>query len=285
VPVCGSHRGRDDVLHTLQTWIHDPNVGVIALSGTHMMGKTRVALEATRHRDVGFVEALDRHALNIDQLRRLEAPGRCIVVLVNDPDTELTQRLANGMLGRSGLKLILCISTAEAAPAPSFGLDTRVRSLALPALTHDQSQQLLRAVRTDLDFSLESWIVDNSGGVPGIILAAGQIGTGLRSDGGSFLDQVAASFERVIRSHHSEAEQRALSALTILSHVGIERESAIEVEAICEHFRLDLNAVLNAINPLKAAGFVRVDGSYAEVVPPPLANRLAARMISTTVSH
>ena len=42
---------------------------------------------------------------------------------------------------------------------------------------------------------------------------------------------------------------------------------------------VDLNAVLNAVEPLVAAGFVRVDGSYAEVVPPPLANRLAARMI------
>jgi hypothetical protein len=30
---------------------------------------------------------------------------------------------------------------------------------------------------------------------------------------------------------------------------------------------------------LSAAGFIRLDGSYAEVVPPPLANRLAGRML------
>jgi hypothetical protein len=41
--------GREDVLGTLQTWIDDPAVRVIALSGTHMMGKSRVALDGASH--------------------------------------------------------------------------------------------------------------------------------------------------------------------------------------------------------------------------------------------
>jgi hypothetical protein len=62
-----------------------------------------------------------------------------------------------------------------------------------------------------------------------------------------------------------------------MSHVGIEREAVQELNVLCTAFAADQNAVLNAIEPVLAAGFLRRDGSYAEVVPPPLANRLAAR--------
>lgn len=41
--------GRGPIMEQLVGWIADPEVRVIALTGTHMMGKTRVALEATRN--------------------------------------------------------------------------------------------------------------------------------------------------------------------------------------------------------------------------------------------
>src|SRR4029077_6856745 len=271
--------GRDDALETLRAWIDDPEVRVIALSGTHMMGKTRLALEAARQRDTGFVEALDRQTLDINQLRPLEGPNRTILVLINDPDTEQAQRLVDETLARDGLKLIFCLATADATPAPSFGLDTRIRSLQLAALSEEQSRQLLRSVRTDLDFSLESWILDNADGVPGVVLAAAHVGPALRRDSGGFLDQVATGFAREVEARLSSDQQRALGTLSLMSHVGIEREAITEIETLCTHFGVDLNTVLNAVEPLKASGFVRVDGSYAEVVPPPLANRFAARMM------
>ena len=37
--------GREDSVATIRAWMDDPEVRVIALSGVHMMGKTRVALE------------------------------------------------------------------------------------------------------------------------------------------------------------------------------------------------------------------------------------------------
>ena len=40
--------GRDLPLTTLRAWLNDPDVRVVALSGTHMMGKSRLVLEATR---------------------------------------------------------------------------------------------------------------------------------------------------------------------------------------------------------------------------------------------
>jgi hypothetical protein len=259
------------VLGTLQTWIDDPAVRVIALSGTHMMGKSRVALEATRQRDTAFVEALDRQTLNIDHLRRLTSPSRVVLALVNDPDAELAEELARETLATDGLKLILSLSTAAAAPAPSFGLDTRVQSLSLPALSDEKSGELLKAAGGELDFSLESWVVENAGGVPGVILAAAQVGAELRRDGGTFLNQVARGFEQKAQLRLSSSEQQALRALSLMSHVGIEGPARTEAEIINEQFRVDLNALLDSIERLHAAGFIRLDGSYAEVVPPPLA--------------
>jgi hypothetical protein len=248
--------GRDEELASLRAAIGDPEVRVLAISGSHMMGKTRLVLEATRERDVGFVEALDRQTLNIEQMRRLEAPGRQVIVLANDPDPQQVQRLAEETLVRVGIKLILCLPTAAAAPAPSFGLDTRIHAFQLGPLPHDPSQQLLRAANANLDFSLESWILDRADGVPGVILAAAHVGSTLRRDGGSFLEQVATGFERDVQARLLADQQQAVGILALMSHVGIDREVRSEAEALCVQFGIGLNAVLNAIEPLRAAGFV-----------------------------
>ena len=276
--------GREDVLATLQTWIDDSAVRVIALSGTHMMGKSRVALEATRQRDTAFVEALDRQTLNMDHLRRLTSPGRVVLALVNDPDAELAEELARETLATDGLKLIFSLSTADAVPVPSFGRDTRVRALSLSPLSNEKSGELLKAAGSELDFSLESWVVENAGGVPGVILAAAQVGAELRRDGGTFLDQVARGFEQKAQQRLSSSEQQALRALSLMSHVGIEGPVRAEGEIIGEQFGVDLNTLLDSVERLHAAGLIRLDGSYAEVVPPPLANRLAGRMIPGRLS-
>jgi hypothetical protein len=271
--------GLDHEITTVRAWLEDPEVRVIALSGAHMMGKSRVALEATRVKDVYIVEALDRASLSIDQLRRLEVPGREVIVIINDADASQSQQLTETALVRSGLKLIFCLPTTEAAPAPSFGLDTRVRAISLQGLTEAQSLELFRSVRTDLDFALESWVLDNADGVPGVILAAARLGPELRQDGGGFLDQVARGFERRVIASVPEAARQALGVLSLMSHVGIERDAVGELNVTCAAFGAELHAVLDAVETLVAAGFVRLDGSYAEVIPPPLANRLAERTI------
>jgi hypothetical protein len=267
--------GRDQLLTTLRAWLDDPNVRVITISGTHMMGKSRVVLEATRVKDVNVVEALDRASLSIDQLRRLEVPGREVIVIINDADPSQTRQLAEAALTHDGLKLIFCLPTTDAAPAPNFGLDTRVRATSLQGLAEPQSRELLRAVRTDLDFALEDWVLDNAGGVPGVILAAAHLGPELRRDGGVFLDQVARGLEARV----PEPARPALGVLSLMSHVGIERDAVGELNVICAAFGADPHYVLDAVETLVAAGFVRIDGSYAEVIPPPLANRLAERII------
>jgi hypothetical protein len=271
--------GRDALVASIRDWIDDPNVRIIVLTGTHMMGKSRAVLEATKVKDTNVVEALDRKSLTIDELRRLEVPGRDVIVIINDADGVQAQELAQAALARDGLKLIFCLPTAEAAPTPSFGLDTRIRTVSLQGLSETEGRALLRSIRTDLDFALESWVLDNANGVPGVILAASHLGPELRHDGETFLEQVAIGFEQKLAGCVLPAAVQALGILSLMSHVGVHRVAADELNILCAAFDADANAVLNAIETLKAAGFLRVDGSYAEVIPPPLANRLATRTV------
>jgi len=271
--------GRDQVVDKLKGWIADPTVCVIVLTGTHMMGKTRVALEATRDWDTGFVEALERQAPDIEALSRLESPGRTVIALINEPGFEFAQHLARAAVTREGLKLILCVSTAADAPTLGFGRDPRLRRLSLLPLDETDSQKLLRAANVKLDYSLESWVIDNAGGVPGVLLAAGHVGATLRLDGGSFLEQVAKEFEGEAQRRLGLVEFEALRPIALLLYLGVRGDVVSEALAVCSHFGIDANLVLNALDRLVASGFVRMDGAYAEVVPPPLANLLAAQLM------
>jgi hypothetical protein len=122
-------------------------------------------------------------------------------------------------------------------------------------------------------------VLDNADGVPGVILAAAHLGPELRRDGGGFLDQIARGFERQVLARVAEPAREALGVLSLMSHVGVERDVVGELSIICAAFGADQHSVLDAVETLVAAGFVRLDGSYAEVIPPPLANRLAGRTI------
>ena len=98
--------------------------------------------------------------------------------------------------------------------------------------------------------------------------------------GETFLDQVAAEFEREASERLSALDQGALRLLSLLSYMGVERDVQKEAQkTVCTHFGVELDSVLDALERLEAAGFARLDGSYAEVMPPPLANRLAGRLI------
>lgn len=271
--------GRVTICEALTTLLRDQAVKVIAIIGTHMMGKSRAVLEATRACDVEFVEALERQGPQLVDLMRLTSPGRTVVVLANDLDPWVARELAAGVLARDGLKLVLCLSTEESTPKPNFGLNEHVRQLSLPPLADDDSRKLLSAAGAKLDYSLESWIIDNSGGVPGVLLAAASLGDRLRTDGGRFLEQIAIAFETQLQSRLSAREFQTARAIALLSHIGVRGDPGAEAALVCEQFGLEINTLLNVVNRLVAGGFARLEGSYAEVVPPPLANRLVSHLL------
>ncbi|MDB5648521.1 MAG: hypothetical protein JWL62_41 [Hyphomicrobiales bacterium] len=117
--------------------------------------------------------------------------------------------------------------------------------------------------------------MDNAGRVPGVLLAAAHVGSSLLTTGESFLEQIATAFQREVERRTTAEQRSALAALSLMTHVGISGNAESEASVLSRCFGVGLNAVLTSVQPLAAAGFLRVDGSYAEVVPPPLANRLS----------
>ena len=102
----------------------------IVVTGPHMIGKSRLVLEATRHRDVDVIEALDSGAITADSLHRLAKSGRETIVLLQDAAPEVSQRAIRDALALGeAIKVILTVATRNGALLPNFGLDARTRVL------------------------------------------------------------------------------------------------------------------------------------------------------------
>lgn len=270
--------GREEVLAQVRSMVDGPTIRASILAGPHNIGKTRLALEATRHRPLETVVALDPRSMNVSDLLALESPGTETVVIIEDPEPDTAEELVNQALARSGLKLLVTLPTAENAPAPSFGRDVRVQTLKLGPLSDEDARQLLAAAGAKLDFSMQSWVVEQAGGSPGILLVAASLGPDLRREAETFAEDVARAFERKIRDELGDSAVNVLRLLSLLTHVGFRGSAAQELETLCARMGDDLqpNQVLNTLPRLEDAGVVRLAGSHVEVIPPIVANRLAA---------
>ena len=162
-----------------------------------MIGKTRLVLEATRHRDVDTIEALDPTGVAGDELRRLHKAGREVIVLLQDLMGDATERIIRSALAvGETIKVIITLPTREGSPLPNFGIDDRARLLPLKSLDKAEARGLFAHLLGDLrvDYGIESWIIEQAGGVPGVLLAAARLGRTLRPSAGRFTDQVGSAF-------------------------------------------------------------------------------------------
>ena len=267
--------GRNDQLEQLVSWINDPQIRAIVLTGPPTIGKSRLALEATHARQFDCVEATETHAALVSGLHDLHGSAGETIILLDDPEPYVAQGLIREVLAEPQLKMLLTVPTSSAVAMPNFGFDDRVRQLDLEPLNDQDARKLLQSVGEPIDFGLETWITQRAGGVPGILLAAAKIGGELRERSGEFVRNVALELATKARRRFTEREFETLQLLSCQSYVGVEGEHQGELHTICEVFDAESNALLNSIGPLHAAGFLRRSGSYAAVVPPLLADHLA----------
>lgn len=263
--------GRDTETKSLRTLVDDPTVRVIFVSGPSGIGKSRLILEATKHRSIETVHALDPQSLSVRDLLALESPKKETIVLVEEPESTNLRELLTQTLTRPELKLIV---TAHRVPATAQ--DARIRTLQLKPLDDDAARTLLRAA-VQIDFSLESWILAQAGGNPELLLRAAASGVELRSQAPGLVASLAEVFEERIRTEVGEEVLRLIRLLSLLTYVGVRSPHAEELELICARLGkdIDLNKALMGIDQLVKIGFLRLWGPYVEVVPPFLANHLA----------
>ncbi len=270
--------GRDDELKGLRAAVDDPGVRVVLMAGSHNIGKTRLALHGMEHRQADTVVALDPRSMNVKDLLALESPGREVVVIIEDPDTEKAEAFMHQALARQGLKIVITLPTVEKAPPLNFGQDDRVKSITIPPLSAAEAQKLLEAAGAQFDYSMESWLIDRAGGNPGILLLAAKLGDAIRQTTDTFLEGVATAFVERVRRELGPDAVPTLELLSLLTSVGVRGAPSEEVEKICTMFGdgLPPHKLKRGLPALEKAGVLRFAGSYVEVVPPLLANWLAA---------
>ncbi len=273
--------GREEELDRLRSFVDDPRVRVIVLSGSHDIGKSRLALEATRHRPHDVVLALDPRSLQLSDYRSLGTDRGNVICIVEDPEPDAVELLINESLSSSGLKLIITLPTVANAPAPSYGHDERVQSVHLGPLTEENARKLLRVTGQPLGFEIETWILGQAGGIPGILLAAASVGNSLQSGLGNFARAVAQAFETRIREELGPDALKCARLFSILTHVGILGEVEAELRLICHLFGdgWTPNTALLFLADLDQAGLARRGGSFAEITPPLLANYLVSQLL------
>jgi hypothetical protein len=273
--------GGKDNLDAVSSALEDPSVRAVILSGPNNIGKTRLALEGARGRQLDCVIAVDPRSLTTSDLLGFEHASRETVVLIEDPDPEDAEEFIRQALAQPNLKLLITFPTSESAPGPEFGGGTRVQVFKIQHLDEPNSAQLLKAAKARFDYSTQSWVIANCGGNPGLLLLAAAAGPDIKATTSDFFGELARGLEKSVRRTHGEKPVEILRRLSLLTHVGVGGTPEQEIQAICRALgsEIQANTVLNELQALEEGGMVRVRGAFAEVQPPILANHLAAQAL------
>jgi hypothetical protein len=272
--------GRESEVDRLRALVDAPHIRAIVVSGPHDMGKSRLALEATKHKPYDTAVAIDPRSTSLTDYRNLCTNRSEIICIVEDPELDTLQSLIGEALSVPGLKLLITFPTAAETDL-SYGFDNRVASLLLSPLNDEAARKLLQATGQVLDYGIQDWILSQASGVPGIILAAASIGGSLRQDHTVFSTAVGKEFERRIVQELGEAALQSARLFSVLTHVGTFGPHEAEIQIICKIFGDDRSAhqMLAHLPELEKAGLARRAGYFVEIFLPLLANHLAEQLV------
>jgi hypothetical protein len=273
--------GREAELEHLQSLIDDPRVRGIVLSGPHDIGKSRLVLEATRHRPHDVVQALDPRSMALSDYRSLCADHGEVLCIVEDPEPDSVYSLVNEALSVANFKPIVTLPSPAHSLPPAYGRDERIQTIHLQPLTDIAARRLLETTGQPLDFAITDWIVRHSGGLPGVLLVAASVGNTLRHDVTDFVEAIGQAFESRVQAELGDDALKCARLFSVLTYVGIAGTVESELRHICEVFGegWSPHIALDVLKNLERAGLARRGGSYAEITLPLLANYLVVRLL------
>lgn len=267
--------GREAQLKELATWLADDVVRVIAIDGPAGMGKTRLALEATRaHRmRTTVVESpTDFERLPLAALAAAAVPR---IIILEDPADGLAQRIAKQALTQSRLKLIFTLPSRD--KAPWFSPDeTAIKAQSLPPLEREPADKLLKVANPHIDSDVVDYILQRAGGIPFVILNGAQYGNELREKAGTLQQRLAQKFSARIERDVGADGLEALRLISPLQWTAGTGERS-ELPLLCELFPQSSNAtrIADLLDRLVRMGFARRRGDFYTVTPPIFAAALA----------
>jgi hypothetical protein len=275
--------GRDAEVADLQGWLASPDVRVIAVSGPNSVGKTRLVIEATQPYAPTTFFAEDVHALLRDGVAAYATADRSVVIVVEDPPSEVARLLADQAAGcRKPIKLIITLPSPERAPVVRLGDDSLVKVRQIPRLLQDAARRLVDAVDSSLDHRVRDWILHQAGGIPGVLIAAASMGTELHRDSESLREQISRKFQQSLAVKAEPGALTILQALCPLIYVRVGADSN-ELDVLISEIAPDVHSatVLRRLSEFESLGFLRRQGQYVAVVPPMFAAALFRGIIQS----
>jgi len=262
--------GREVELVNLQGWLGDPDVRVIAVTGPNSVGKTRLVIDATKPLSAVTFFVGDVHALLHEGVRAYATTERPLVLVVEDPPVDEAKRLADQTVGcERPIKLIVTLPSPEHAPVVRLGDDAVVKPYQIQRLQKEAGTKLVASIDSGLENRLRDWIVQQAGGVPGVLIAAARLGEALHRESGSLRKQLSRSFRQRLEVRAGQDALPLLQALSPLTYVKVSSESS-ELPTLLSLIAPEIQApsVLRRLGELESLGFLRRQGSYVAVVPP-----------------
>ncbi|HRE83566.1 MAG TPA: ATP-binding protein, partial [Opitutaceae bacterium] len=274
--------GRQDELKQLATLLSDESVRVIQISGQMGIGKTRLALEATRHdrARTTVVDDADEFArLGLASLATTPLPR---YFLLDDPASQTALHLFRTAVAHSGFKLVVTVPTREKLPRLALVDHPSVRTIHIDPLKPDEAASLLTAANQSLDHNTRDWILHRAGGVPELILAAAHHGKDLRKKTDDLKSALLGKFlERIEREVGAEGVELLVHCSVMQWIVADGTHS--EIPKLLTSFGSQTSPVRAAFLLDRFVGFgvVRRRGESISVIPPLFASALAERVFST----
>ncbi|MGJ5673425.1 MAG: hypothetical protein ACR9NN_07415 [Nostochopsis sp.] len=247
--------GRDRELEYLRNVIDNPEIRAVVISGQHNIGKTRLVLEATNQRPVETVIALDPRSMTVRDLLALNSSMLEIIVVIEDPDLDKVENFIDQTIASQKLKLVITLPTVDNHPIHhNFGLDERIHHIQIPRLSEDNSRELLRAAKANFDYSVESWVIRQAGGNPGILLQS--VGVDFRKKPDNFISTITDNLKLKIRQQFGENTIEVIQILSLLTYVIFKDKPSEEIKLICQWFgeNIQPNKVIEVIERLEKSG-------------------------------
>ena len=280
--------GRANELPKICSMVDDPDIKATILLGLHGIGKTRLALEATKHRknDTYMVDVGTSQSFSLEDLRLSKVPlDKASILLVEDPNRELAERLLNELDSQKNIRLLITSPDYVHLP-PRDNTRTVVSERILP-LSEKDARELLAAAPSKLQYNVISWLVQNAQGIPGVLLEGARTLSGRRKDVSDFASEMGKEAERSVREILDDDEIKKLHLLSLLKSVGVKKSAFADIVAICDSFGkkkvlgkdIDAASVVAALPKLQSVGIIRLKGLHVEIQSQFLANRLAKKLI------
>jgi hypothetical protein len=246
--------------------------------GARYSGRTRLVIEALEARSVRVVWASEPEAAAPEVFRELDADDPATVLVVDGCTPRALRDIRDHALSRQRLKT-LAISTGGEGDV-WWAESGRV---AVDRLQYGDAAKLVGSVLPRAAPLQESWVIEAAGGLPGLILHVAALLRERAVSPASDPEAVQHRLGRLLIEQYtsglSPEAREGLTAVSILSVVGVEGDVSDELEAVSRALGVDARAFHRARDELEDQGIVRRRGRFVEVVPPRLAEELASRAL------